>query len=65
MPSRRLTVGIFLAAAIMLVAMLILVERGDSSTFLRNAAIITFMATAGVLGSLLARRFPLRRWKHR
>jgi predicted CDP-diglyceride synthetase/phosphatidate cytidylyltransferase len=65
MSSRRLTGGIFIAVAIMLIAMLILVERGDASTFLRGAAIITFMVTAGVLGSLLARRFPLRRWKHR
>jgi hypothetical protein len=61
MSSRRIKGGIFAAVAIMLIALLVLIVRGGSSTFLRDAALITFPAGAAVLGSLLARRFQLRR----
>jgi hypothetical protein len=61
MSSRRVTGGISAAAAIMLIALLVLIVRGGSSTFLRDAALIAFPAGAAVLGSLLARRFQVRR----
>jgi hypothetical protein len=65
MSSGRVTGGIFTAAAIMLFALLVLIVRGGSSIFLRDAALITLPAVGAVLGLLLARRFPLRRFVRR
>jgi hypothetical protein len=54
MKSRRITIGIFVILSIMPIAMLVLIERGGSSNFLRNAAIVTFMVSAVPSGLLLA-----------
>lgn len=60
MLSRRITIGIFAIASIMLIAMLVLNERGGSSNFLRNAGLITFIVSAVPLGLLLAFKVRLR-----
>jgi hypothetical protein len=44
----------------MLIAMLVLVERGGGSNFLCNAAPITFIVSAGSLHLLLAFKIRLR-----
>jgi hypothetical protein len=40
--------------------MLVLIERGGSSNFLRNAALITFIVSAVPFGLLLAFKIRLR-----
>jgi len=60
MLSRRITIGIFAIASIMLIAMLVLIERGGSSHFLSNSAIIAFIVSAVPLGLLLAFKYRLR-----
>lgn len=61
MKSRRLTIGIFATLSIMLIAMLVLIERGGSSNFARNASIVTFIVSAVPLGLFVALRIRLRR----
>jgi len=60
MPSRRITIGIFVIVSSMLIAMRVLIERGDSSHFLRNAALFAFIVSGVPLGLLLAIKIRLR-----
>jgi hypothetical protein len=64
MKSPRITIGIFATAAIMLFALLVLIERSSVSNILRNAAIITFILAAVALELLLALKIRLRRSAH-
>jgi hypothetical protein len=59
MSSRRVT-GLMMTGMIILFALGLMILR-SSATFPFDAALITFLAAAAVLGALLSRRFPLRR----
>jgi hypothetical protein len=61
MKSHRITIGISASAAIMLFALLILIERSGASIVIRNAAIIAFILAAVALELLLALKIRLRR----
>jgi hypothetical protein len=65
MSLRRITIGIWVTAAIMLFALLALVERSSASIAFRNAAIIAFILAAVALELLLALKIRLRRSAHR
>jgi len=60
MSSPRITVGIFAIFSIMLIVMRVLIERGGGSSFLRNAAFMTFIVSAVPLSLLLAFKIRLR-----
>ena len=60
MTLRRITIGIFTTAAIVLFALLVLIERSSASNGLHNAAIIAFILAAVALELLLALKIRLR-----
>jgi hypothetical protein len=61
MKSHRITIGIFATAAIILFALLVLIERSSVSNILHNVAIIAFILAAVALELLLALKIRLRR----